>query len=572
MKLSNYFLPTMKEKPSGTETISHQLMLRAGLIRSVGSGIYTWLPLGLKVLHQVMAVVREAMASAGALEVLMPAVQTSTLWEETGRWKKYGETLFKLEDRTHRHYCLGPTHEEIVTDLARKELHSYKSLPLTLFQIQTKFRDEIRPRYGIMRAREFSMKDAYSFHSDQASLLHTYEQMFQTYQHIFKTLGLEVKAVLADNGDIGGQLSHEFHVLANAGEDTLCFSTQSDYAANIERAEAIPLSSNPQTTPALKTKKIHSGSHLSFTDLIRHLNVTPKVCLKTFCVKGANTPVVRLVVRGDHELNTVKAAKHPRVAQPLQWVPHSVIQSTFGCQANYLGPLGYPEIPVIADHSVRAMCNFICGANEDYHHFKDANFTADCPIVYADLRNVVAGDPSPDGQGELQIKKGIEVAHIFQLGDSYSKKMNLTVDDPQGQAIHPVMGCYGIGLSRIVAAAIEQQHDQRGIIWPVAMAPFKVILLPIGYHRHTQVKQQAEALYTLLCAKGFSCLLDNRALPPGVMLTEAELIGIPYQIILSEKKLANNQLEIKQRATLKAIDLPIEQCATYLTQALGKPS
>jgi len=568
MKLSNYFVPTLKEKPADTETISHQLMLRAGLIRAVGSGIYTWLPLGLNVLQHIVTVVREVMTSIGALEILMPVIQTSTLWEETERWDKYGGTLFKLQDRTQRHYCLGPTHEEVITDLARRELHSYKALPLTLFQIQTKFRDEIRPRYGIMRAREFLMKDAYSFHIDHASLLDTYEQLFQAYQKIFKTLGLQVKAVLADNGDIGGQLSHEFHVLADAGEDTLCFSDQSDYAANIEQTPIQPETVESQPIQLPRPTELYTGTHESLNALAQHLATTPEHCLKTFCVKGTDTPWVILVIRGDHQLNTIKAAKLPQVAQPLQRISNAVIAHTFGCQANYLGPLGHTDIPIIADYSVRSMQQFICGANRDQYHFKHAHFTADDSIDYADLRNAVAGDRSPDGQGHIQVKKGIEVAHIFQLGDSYSKTMNLTINNQQGHHVYPTMGCYGIGISRIVAAAIEQHHDNYGIIWPIAMAPFKVILLPVGYRRNAQVKQQAEQLYTMLSAERISCLLDDRSIPPGAMFAEADLLGIPFQIILGEKNLAKNRLEIKQRATLTTTDIPIEQCLSYLTQQL----
>ncbi|MFQ5487856.1 MAG: proline--tRNA ligase, partial [Gammaproteobacteria bacterium] len=485
---------TLKETPADAEVISHRLMLRAGMIRRLAAGLYTWLPLGLRVLRKVEATVREEMNRAGAQELLMPVVQPAELWQESGRWDQYGPELLRLQDRHGRAFCFGPTHEEVITDLIRREIRSYRQLPANFYQIQTKFRDEIRPRFGVMRAREFTMKDAYSFHLDSESLQATYELMHETYDRIFSRLGLEFRAVEADTGAIGGRHSHEFHVLADAGEDAIAFSTAGDYAANVELAPALP-PAGPRPEPAEPREKVATPGQHSIAEVSAFLKVPVERCLKTLLVAGTDSDVVALVLRGDHELNVVKAEKLPLVATPLAFASAEQIRAAAGCQAGSLGPLGL-AVPVITDHSAAQVADFVCGANEDGWHYRGVNWGRDLPAPEtADLRNVVEGDPSPDGRGTLVIRRGIEVGHIFQLGDKYSRAMNATCLDEGGQAVTMLMGCYGIGVSRIVAAAIEQHHDERGIIWPDSIAPFQVALLPLNMHKSQRLRGAVEKLY-----------------------------------------------------------------------------
>jgi len=567
MRTTQFPIHTLKEVPADAEVISHQLMLRAGMIRKLASGLYTWLPLGLRVLRKVEAIVREEMNRAGAIELLMPAVQPAELWQETGRWQKYGAELLRLQDRHQRAFCIGPTHEEIITDLARDTLRSYRQLPVNYYQIQTKFRDERRPRFGALRAREFLMKDAYSFHVDQASLQATYDAMYAAYTAIFTRCGLTFRAVAADNGSIGGQASHEFHVLAEAGEDAIVFSDRSDYAANVELAEAVsPMSSAPaptepkrqQATPEVKT----------IADLVTQFAVPIERTLKTLVVQAAEDcehELVALVLRGDHTLNNIKAEKQPWVAEPLQMADAAAIQTAVGAGPGSLGPLDLP-LPVIVDRAAAVAYDFSVGANVDGQHWFGLNWGRDLALpAVADLREVVAGDPSPDGQGQLHIARGIEVGHIFQLGTSYSAKMEANVLDEQGKAVTMTMGCYGIGVSRVVAAAIEQCHDAAGICWPVAIAPFQVVLIPIQLHKSSAVREATEALYADLQAAGVEVLLDDRAARPGVMFADAELIGVPYRIVLGARSLQNQTVEYQARGQTEPQIVPLADCvATVL--------
>ena len=567
MRTTQFPIHTLKEVPADAEVISHQLMLRAGMIRKLASGLYTWLPLGLRVLRKVEAIVREEMNRAGAIELLMPAVQPAELWQETGRWQKYGAELLRLQDRHQRAFCIGPTHEEIITDLARDTLRSYRQLPVNYYQIQTKFRDERRPRFGALRAREFLMKDAYSFHADQTSLQATYDAMYAAYTAIFTRCGLTFRAVAADNGSIGGQASHEFHVLAEAGEDAIVFSDRSDYAANVELAEAVsPMSSAPaptepkrqQATPGVKT----------IADLVTKFAVPIERTLKTLVVQAAEDcehELVALVLRGDHTLNNIKAEKQPWVAEPLQMADAAAIQTAVGAGPGSLGPLDLP-LPVIVDRAAAVTHDFSVGANTDGQHWFGLNWGRDLVLpAVADLREVVAGDPSPDGQGQLHIARGIEVGHIFQLGTSYSAKMEAKVLDEQGKAVTMTMGCYGIGVSRVVAAAIEQCHDAAGICWPTAIAPFQVILIPIQLHKSSAVREATEALYADLQAAGVEVLLDDRAARPGVMFADAELIGVPYRIVLGARSLQNQTVEYQARGQTEPQIVPLADCvATVL--------
>ena len=496
MRTSRFPLATLKEVPADAEVISHQLMLRAGMIRKVAAGIYNWLPLGLKVLRKVETIVREEMDRAGALEVLLPSVQPAELWQESGRWAQYGPELLRIKDRHERDFCYGPTHEEVITDLARGELKSYRQLPVNFYQIQTKFRDEVRPRFGVMRAREFLMKDAYSFHSDQASLEETYRIMFDTYTRIFTRLGLKFRPVQADSGAIGGAVSHEFHVLAESGEDAIAFSDASGYAANVEFAEALmPAGTRPAATQAMRTVAT-PGVH-SIEEVSAFLKIAPAHCVKTLLVQGAeDDSVVALIVRGDHELNKIKAEKHPAVASPLTFASDAQVRTATGASPGSVGPLGL-RIPVIADRAAAHLADFVCGANEDGHHLTGVNWSRDLPAPeVADLRNVQPGDPSPDGKGVLGIARGIEVGHIFQLGTKYSEALNAKVLDENGRESVMLMGCYGIGVSRVVAAAIEQNHDDKGILWPEPIAPFRVALLPMAMKKSYRVAAACEALYT----------------------------------------------------------------------------
>lgn len=567
MRTTQLLLATVKETPADAEVISHKLMLRAGMIRKLAAGLYTWLPLGLRTLRKVEKIVRDEMNAAGAQEILMPAVQPAELWQESGRWEQYGPELLRLRDRHDREFCFGPTHEEIITDLIRREIRSYKQLPANFYQIQTKFRDEIRPRFGVMRAREFLMKDAYSFHLDQASLQETYDVMHQTYTRIFTRLGLQFRAVRADTGNIGGSGSHEFHVLAESGEDAIAFSTASDYAANVELAEALaPAGTRPAATQPMTTVAT-PGQH-SIAAVSSFLKIPADRCLKTLLVQG-KAGVVALVLRGDHELNAVKAEKLPEVASPFTLAPPEQIRQTAGCDAGSLGPVGL-QIPVIADRSAAHLADAVCGANRDGKHLSGVNWGRDLPEPrVADLRNVVEGDLSPDGQGTLAIKRGIEVGHIFQLGKKYSQAMNASCLDESGQAVIMTMGCYGIGVSRVVAAAVEQNHDEDGIIWPGAIAPFQVALIPMNMHKSARLRAAAEQLYQRLLKSGIDVLFDDRKERAGVMFADMDLIGIPLRLVLGERGLDRGEVEYKGRRDKDPQAIALDDVVPYLRAILA---
>lgn len=549
MRTSHYLLSTLRETPADAEIISHQLMLRAGLIRKLASGLYSWLPSGLRVLKKVEQIVREEMDKSGALEISMPIVQPADIWQESGRWDQYGPELLRIKDRGKRDFVLGPTHEEVITDLLRNELSSYKQLPINLYQIQTKFRDEIRPRFGVMRAREFIMKDAYSFHNDRASLNKTYELMYQTYTNIFNRIGLSFRAVQADTGSIGGSVSHEFQVLAESGEDEIVFSTESDYAANIELAEAIE-SQNNRPSPTKSLQLIDTPEIKTINELVERYQIPIHKTVKTLIVKARSESqhqFVALLVRGDHTLNEIKAEKLKTVASPLEFASEEAIRSAIGVGPGSIGPINL-TLPMIIDRSVAKMSDFAAGANVDGKHYLNINWDRDIALPdSADLRNVVEGDKSPDGKGTLQIKRGIEVGHIFQLGTKYSSAMNASVQGEDGKKQIIEMGCYGIGVSRIVAASIEQNHDERGIIWPEAIAPFQVVIIPMNGHKSPRVLETAEKLYGDLSAAGIDVLFDDRKERAGVMFADAELIGIPHMVIIGDRNLDNNQVEYKHR-------------------------
>ena len=553
MRTSQYLLATQKETPADAEVISHQLMLRAGMIRKLASGLYTWLPSGLRVLNKVAQIVREEMNKAGAIEVLMPVVQPADLWEESGRWEEYGPELLRVKDRHHRDFVLGPTHEEVITALVRNEVSSYKQLPMNLYQIQTKFRDEVRPRFGIMRGREFTMKDAYSFHLTQDCLEKTYQDMYQAYCNIFDRLGLEYRAVIADSGSIGGAVSHEFHVLAESGEDAIAFSTGSEYAANVEMAEAVaPAGERPVASAELT--KVATPDVTTIEQVSKHLSVDAAQSVKTLFVmaeadENGNQGVVALVLRGDHQLNDIKAEKLPGVFSPLTMANDEQIKQASGADAGSLGPVGL-QVPVFVDRSAAMLADFVCGANETGFHFTGANWDRDATdYQVADIRNVNAGDASPDGEGTLEIKRGIEVGHIFQLGDKYSKAMSCGVLTETGKHEVLTMGCYGIGVSRIVAAAIEQNHDKFGIKWPEAIAPFKVAIIPMNMHKSHRIKEVAEKLYSDLLEAGVEVLFDDRKERPGVMFNDMELVGVPHSIVIGERNLDEQKVEYKNRQT-----------------------
>ncbi len=568
MRLSAFFLSTSKEAPAEAELVSHKLMLRAGLIRRLGSGLYTWMPLGLRVLRRVEAIVREEMNRAGALELLMPAVQPAELWQESGRWEQFGPQMLKIRDRHDRNYCFGPTHEEVITDIARREIRSYRQLPVNFYQIQTKFRDEIRPRFGVMRAREFIMKDAYSFHADLASLETTYRVMHEAYSCIFARLGLKYRAVAADTGAIGGSGSHEFHVLADSGEDAIAFCPASDYAANVELAEALaPAQRRP--IPAQSLRKLPTPGVHTIAEVAAYLKVEPAQTVKTLIVDGKDGPVA-LLLRGDHELNEVKAAKLPELAGTVRLAGEAAVRAAAGAGPGSVGPLGL-RIPVIADRAVASLADFVCGANEDGYHLSGVNFDRDLPepTRVADLRNVVAGDPSPDGKGTLELCRGIEVGHIFQLRSKYSQALGATYLDEGGKSQVLEMGCYGIGVSRIVGAAIEQHHDDKGIVWPTSMAPFALVLTPIGYHKNALVKEHTDTLYQRLTAAGVEVLLDDRDERPGVMFADAELIGIPHRITLGERNLKEGRIEYQARKNSDTRLLRLDEVMEFVAQALS---
>jgi prolyl-tRNA synthetase len=583
MRTSQYLVATLKESPSDAVVVSHQLMLRAGMIRKLASGLYTWLPMGLRTLRKVEKVVREEMDAAGAQEVLMPAVQPAELWEETGRWFQYGGELLRIKDRHNRDFCIGPTHEEVITDLARNELASYRQLPANFYQIQTKFRDETRPRFGVMRAREFLMKDAYSFHASTESLNETYERMHQAYTNIFTRLGLDFRPVRADTGSIGGALSHEFHVLAQSGEDDIAFSNASDFAANVELAEALaPNTERPAPSAELTT--VDTPDQHSIEEVSAFLNIDSKQVIKTLIVEGALTDeekeagkkpaLVALVLRGDHELNDIKAEKLEGVSNPLVFANEEDIQAQLGCKPGSIGPCGL-DIDVIVDRSAAVVADFVCGANKDGQHLTGANWERDANITrIEDIRNVVEGDPSPDGKGTIEIKRGIEVGHIFQLGTKYSEALNATVLDEQGKAKVMEMGCYGIGVSRVVAAAIEQNFDDRGIIWPEAIAPFQVSIVQIDAHKSEDVVNESEKLYSALTEMGVDVLLDDRdkKTSPGVKFADAELMGMPHRVVFSSRGLKNGIVEYKARPDSKdgAVEMPVAEILDYMKQKLNK--
>ena len=575
MRATQLLLATQKETPADAVVISHQLMLRAGMIRKSAAGLYSWLPVGLRVLRKVEQIVREEMDKSGAQEVLMPVVQPSDLWIESGRWEQFGPELTRFKDRHDTPYCLGPTHEEVITDLIRNEVSSYKQLPANFYQIQTKFRDEVRPRFGVMRAREFIMKDAYSFHLTRESLLETYEVMHRTYCNIFSRIGLNFRAVLADTGSIGGTGSHEFHVLADSGEDDIVFSNSGDYAANIEMAEALaPTEINSE--PAKTLEKIATPKSKTVEEVAAAFNVATLAVLKTLIVLGeadekGHQPLIAMVVRGDHTLNKVKAGKIEGVANPLTFASDSRVSAELGADVGSIGPIGL-QIPVIVDRAAAAAVNFICGANETGYHCINANWGRDARATsVADIRNIERGDPSPDGKGTVEIKRGIEVGHIFQLGDKYSKAMKAKVLDDNGREQHMIMGCYGIGVSRVVAAAIEQNHDAQGIIWPDAIAPFQVALVPINMHKSHAVAQKCAELYEDLKRRGYDVLfMDEVKARLGVMLADVELIGIPHRLVVGDRGIESGTVEYKSRKDSESINVPLNELANFLIERVGR--
>jgi prolyl-tRNA synthetase len=564
--LSRLSLNTFKESPADAEIASHQLMLRGGFIRRLASGLYSWMPIGMRVLNRVQAIVREEMDRSGALELLMPGVQPAELWRESNRWDAYGPALLRLKDRHDREFCLGPTHEEVITDIARNELKSYRQLPINYYQIQTKFRDEIRPRFGVMRAREFVMKDAYSFHLDERSLGETYALMRETYRRIFDRLQLGYRIVQADTGEIGGSRSEEFQVLADSGEDVIAYCDAEDFAANVEVVE-LPPPTAQRPPPGETMTRVATPDVGTIDSLSRFLEVPPESCLKMLLVKGTQTPAVALLLRGDHELNAIKCQRLPGVATPLAMLRAGEVEAATGCRPGFLGPVGL-ELPVYVDQSAAVMADFVCGANEPDAHLRGVNWERDLPLPdIVDLRNAVAGDPSPGGRGTLSIARGIEVGQIFQLGTKYSESMQATVLDPEGQPRFMQMGCYGIGVTRVVAAAIEQNHDERGIIWPEAIAPFDVILIPINLEKADSVRAATESLYAELTGAGLEVLVDDRPQRPGFKFADADLIGIPHRLVVAERGLNEGKVEYKSRraedAELVSLDVVAERLTAH---------
>jgi prolyl-tRNA synthetase len=567
MRLSRYPINTMKETPAEAEVLSHQLMLRAGLIRRLAAGLYTWLPMGLRALQKVEHIVREEMNRAGALELVMPVVQPAELWQESGRWQAYGPELLRFKDRHERDFVAGPTHEEVITDIARRELQSYRQLPVNFYQIQTKFRDEVRPRFGVMRAREFIMKDAYSFHADEASLREGYRAMYDAYTRIFTRTGLTFRAVRADSGAIGGDVSQEFHVLAESGEDAIVFSDADDYASNLEAAAA-PAPREPRPAPRESLRQVATPGVRTIADLARFLGIEPARCLKTLIVEGAEGGVVALALRGDHELNAVKAQKLPGVASPLRMASAAQVLAATGTDPGSVGVVGL-KCPLYADHSALVLADFVCGANAKDQHLVGVNWERDVQgAVAADLRKVVEGDLSPSGKGHLRVARGIEVGHIFQLGDKYSKAMKAVVLDEAGREINMLMGCYGIGVTRIVAAAIEQNHDERGIIWPAPIAPFQVVLVPINLQKSARVREVSDRLYAELGAAGIEVLYDDRDARPGVKFADAELLGIPHRLVVADRGLDADKLEYRHRRDSSSTEFPAGEALSFLHQRL----
>lgn len=563
MKVSQFPISTLRETPADAEIISHQLMLKAGLIRRLTSGLYTWAPYGLKVLRKIETVVREEMNKSGAVELLMPSVQPSELWQESGRWEEYGSELLRMKDRHGREFCYGPTHEEIITDYVRKELKSYKELPVNFYQIQTKFRDEMRPRFGVMRSREFLMKDAYSFHLSQESLQETYDVMYDTYCRIFERLGLEYRPVKADTGSIGGSTSHEFHVLADSGEDGIAFSSDGTYAANVELAGAIaPEGDRP--APLTEMVVTETPNQHTVAEVAAFLTIQESDVMKTLLVKGDDNNVVALLLRGDCELNEIKAEKLTGVAAPLEFISEEEVLATTGSKPGSIGPIGL-DIQIYADFSTQKMANFSCGANKEGAHYTGVNWGRDLSeATFVDIRNVVDGDPSPDGNGTLSILRGIEVGHIFQLGTKYTEALNAKVLNENGKAQVMTMGCYGIGVTRLVAASIEQNYDEQGIIWPAALAPFQVSLVPLNYHKSEVVREKTDQLYADLIAVGYDVLLDDRNMRAGAMFSDHELLGIPHRIVISDRGLKENQLEYKARTADNAEKVDADNMLHFL--------
>ena len=569
MRLTQYPINTVKETPAEAEVISHQLMLRAGLIRRLAAGMYSWLPMGLRTLKKVERIVREEMDRAGALELVMPVIQPAELWQESGRWTEYGPELLRIKDRHQRDCVAGPTHEEVITDIARRELKSYRQLPVNFYQIQTKFRDEVRPRFGVMRAREFIMKDAYSFHADEASLREGYRAMYDAYSRIFTRTGLNFRAVRADSGAIGGDVSQEFHVLANSGEDAIVFSDGDEYAANLEAASALP-PTEPRPAAKEDLKKVSTPGARTIEALSQFLKVEPARCLKTLIVEGTDDTVVALVVRGDHELNAIKAQKLPGVVSPLKMASPESVRKATGTEPGYIGIIGL-RCKTYADHAALALADFVTGANEKDLHYTGVNWERDAPsATAADIRNVVEGDPSPSGKGRLQIARGIEVGHIFQLGQKYSIPMKATVLDEAGRDITLYMGCYGIGVTRIVAAAIEQNHDDKGIIWPEPIAPFVVVLVPLNQHRSPRVREVADRLYAELTDAGIETLYDDRDARPGVKFADAELLGIPHRIVVGERGLETGKLEYRGRRDAESTEFAVDNAVAFLRSRMAR--
>jgi prolyl-tRNA synthetase len=568
MRLSQYPINTLKEVPSDAEVVSHQLMLRTGMIRRLAAGLYVWLPMGLRVLRKVERVIREEMDRAGALELCMPTLQPAELWKESGRWSKYGPELLRFKDRHEREFLYGPTHEEVITDIARRELRSYKQLPVNFYQIQFKFRDEIRPRFGVMRSREFLMKDAYSFHTDEASLAEGYRLMFDAYTRIFTRLGLKFRAVQADGGSIGGDTSQEFQVLADSGEDAIAFSDSDDYAANLETAATLA-PATPRAAAAQPLTKVPTPNARTIAEVSALLGVNPAQCVKTLLVDGSAGDVVALVIRGDHELNAVKSQKLDGVARPLRMAGAERIRAAGGAEPGFIGPLGFKG-KVYVDHAAAHLADFVCGANERDMHYRGVNWGRDLADPQSvDIRNAQAGDPSPSGRGTLKIARGIEVGQIFQLGQLYSAAMNASVLDEQGKALTMFMGCYGIGVTRVVAAAIEQNHDANGIIWPEAIAPFQVILVPINYQKSARVQETADALYRDFNAAGIDVLLDDRDARPGVKFADSELLGIPHRIVIGERTLAAGNLEYRHRRETESTEISAADPVGYIRHKLN---
>ena len=568
MRLSEYPIQSLKEVPADAEIVSHRLMLRAGLIRRLTGGLYTWLPMGLRVLRKVERVIREEMDRAGALEIVMPVAQPAELWVESGRWDKFGPELLRFKDRHDRDMVLGPTHEEVVTDIARRELKSYRQLPVNLYQIQTKFRDEIRPRFGVMRAREFVMKDAYSFHVDEASLAAGYRRMYDAYSAIFTRLGLRFRAVHADSGAIGGSASQEFHVLADSGEDAIVFSDGDGYAANLELAEALP-PRELRAAPSAPMREVATPGARTIADVAKLLSLPASRLLKTLVVEGTDGGLVALLLRGDHELNALKASKQPAVAKPLRMADAARIAAAFGSEPGFLGPVGL-KLTLIADHAAAAASDFVCGANKADAHLAGVNWGRDLPLpAVADLRNVVDGDPSPGGTGRLSIARGIEVGHIFQLGQKYSESMRASVQDEQGRDVAMYMGCYGIGVTRIVAAAIEQNHDERGIIWPAPLAPFQVVVVGLNWEKSAPVREAAARLYRELSDAGVEVLLDDRDSRPGVKFADAELFGIPHRVVVSDRGLGAGRLEYRSRTSETSEEFPAAEAIGFVRARLA---